>query len=53
VSFRERMGHARELLTNPELIKKAKAEFDKRTGGRAYRCAMPPEHKPAFHQFAK
>jgi aminobenzoyl-glutamate utilization protein B len=42
-----------ELLTNPELIKKAKAEFDERTNGKKYYSAMPPEQKPAFHVFAK
>lgn len=42
-----------ELVTNPATLEKAKAEFMRQTGGRAYNCAMPPEHKPAFHQFAK
>ena len=42
-----------EAMTNPKLIEEAKAEFQKRTGGRAYVCAMPPEQKPAFHVFAK
>ncbi len=41
-----------ELMTNPETLKKARDEFQKRTGGRDYRCAMPPEQKPAFHVFA-
>jgi aminobenzoyl-glutamate utilization protein B len=42
-----------ELMTNPELIEKAKAEFDDRTNGKKYYSAMPPEQKPAFHVFAK
>lgn len=42
-----------ELMTNPELLAKAKAEFLERTEGKKYRCAMPPEVKPAFHQFAE
>jgi len=41
------------LATSPDLVAKAKAEFDKRTEGRSYKCAMPPEQKPAFHVFAK
>ena len=41
-----------ELMTNPELVAKAKADFDELTGGRKYKSAMPPEQKPAFHQFA-
>jgi len=39
-----------ELLTDPGLLEEARKEFELRTGGRAYRCAMPPEHKPPFHQ---
>jgi aminobenzoyl-glutamate utilization protein B len=41
------------LATKPEIIRRAKAEFDERTGGKKYYSAMPPEQKPAFHQFAK
>ena len=41
------------LMTNPDLVAKAKVEFDKRTEGRRYKCAMPAEQKPAFHVFAK
>jgi aminobenzoyl-glutamate utilization protein B len=39
------------LLTEPDTLQKVKSEFAKQTGGRAYKCAMPPDHKPAFHQF--
>lgn len=41
-----------ELVTRPEIIAKAKEEFQRSTGGKPYKCAMPPEHKPAFHQLA-
>jgi aminobenzoyl-glutamate utilization protein B len=42
-----------ELMTNPEALRKAKEEFNERTGGRKYKSPMPPDQKPAFHQFAK
>lgn len=41
-----------ELMTNPEALAKARAEFQELTGGRQYRSAMPPGQEPAFHQFA-
>ncbi len=41
-----------ELLTNPEALAKAKAEFVERTGGKPYKCAMPDDFKPPFHQLA-
>lgn len=41
-----------EILTNPDIIVKAKEEFEKSTGGKPYKCAMPPEHKPPFHQLS-
>ncbi|QUL99420.1 MAG: hypothetical protein IMF26_05085 [Candidatus Fermentithermobacillus carboniphilus] len=41
-----------ELVTRPEIIAKAKEEFQRSTGGKPYKCAMPPEQKPAFHQLA-
>jgi aminobenzoyl-glutamate utilization protein B len=41
------------LMTSPDTLAKARAEFEKRTEGKAYKCAMPPEQKPAFHVFAK
>ena len=39
-----------ELLTKPDLLAAAQAEFVKRTGGKPYRCAMPDDFKPPFHQ---
>jgi aminobenzoyl-glutamate utilization protein B len=42
---------AYQLVTTPELISKAKEEFDERTGGKKYYSAMPKEQKPAFHVF--
>jgi len=41
-----------EILTKPEIIEKAKEEFKQKTGGKPYKCAMPPDHKPPFHQLA-
>lgn len=41
-----------DLITRPDVISKAREEFQKATGGKPYKCAMPPEHKPAFHQLA-
>jgi len=41
-----------ELLTNPEALQMAKDEFQRRTKGAKYQCAMPADQKPAFHQFA-
>ncbi|WP_018962556.1 hypothetical protein [Coprothermobacter platensis] len=35
-----------ELLRNPEFIKDAREEFQKRTGGQPYKCALPPDVKP-------
>jgi len=42
-----------ELMTNPELVQAAKADFEQRTGGKPYKSALPPDLQPAFHQFAK
>ena len=36
-----------ELLENPELVVKAKEEFDKRRGGETYISPIPPEVKPS------
>ncbi len=36
-----------ELLENPELVVKAKEEFDKRRAGEKYICPIPPEVKPS------
>lgn len=39
-----------DLMTNPKILSKAKAEFTRLTGGKKYKCAMPESHKPAFNQ---
>ncbi|MBT9260160.1 MAG: amidohydrolase [Clostridiales bacterium] len=41
-----------ELFTNPEVLRKAKEDFLKRTGGKPFKSALPEGLKPAFHQFA-
>jgi aminobenzoyl-glutamate utilization protein B len=41
-----------ELLTRPKLLELAKAEFLRRTGGKAFRSALPEGLKPPFHQLA-
>lgn len=41
------------LMTNPEVIEKAKEEFKTRTKGKEYKNPLPPEVGPAFHQFDK
>lgn len=41
-----------EILTNPAVVEKAKAEFQERTGGKPYKCAMPDGFKPPFHQMS-
>jgi hypothetical protein len=35
-----------ELLTKPDLLEKAAAEFRARTADNKYCCAIPPEVKP-------
>lgn len=42
-----------ELMTNPEARQAATKEFDGKREGRVYKSAMPPDQKPAFHQFAE
>ena len=39
-------GSAIDLLTKPELIKKAKDEFKDRLKGRIYKCPIPPDIDP-------
>lgn len=41
-----------ELMTDANLLARAKQEFHELTGGKKYKSPMPPEQKPAFHQFA-
>ncbi|MFQ6054009.1 MAG: amidohydrolase [Candidatus Bathyarchaeia archaeon] len=43
-------GVTLDLLTHPELIAKAKEEFDRRRGGKVYKCALPPDLKPPLTQ---
>jgi aminobenzoyl-glutamate utilization protein B len=40
-----------ELMTRPDLLCQAREEFLRKTGGVKYKSAMPPDQKPAFHQF--
>lgn len=40
------------LMTRPELLVRAKADFVRRTGGKPYRSVMAPGQQPAFHQFS-
>ncbi len=40
------------LATSPDLVARAKAEFNKRTGGQPYKSAVPKDEKPPFHVFA-
>lgn len=37
---------AADVLRNPDLVARAKAELKERTGGRAYLCPIPPEVTP-------
>lgn len=39
-----------ELLRNPDIIEKAREEFQKATEGRPYKCAVPPDVKPPLDQ---
>ena len=40
-----------DLMVNPELLKKAKKEFEKRMAGRTYKSPLPPDLKPPLDQF--
>jgi aminobenzoyl-glutamate utilization protein B len=42
-----------ELMTGPELLQKAKAEFKKSTRGKPYVSAIPKDHEPKFDQFER
>jgi aminobenzoyl-glutamate utilization protein B len=42
-----------DLLTKPELLKKAKEEFERRLAGRVYKSPLPPEVKPPLDLFTK
>ena len=39
------------LMTDEDARKQARVEFEKRTGGKKYKSPLPPDVKPAFHQF--
>lgn len=41
------------LMTEPDVIKMAKAEFSKRLGVKRYKSPLAPDMKPPFHQFSK
>jgi aminobenzoyl-glutamate utilization protein B len=41
-------GTAVDALTNPDLIAKARADHQARTGGRPYESPLPPDAKPAL-----
>jgi aminobenzoyl-glutamate utilization protein B len=43
-------GVTLDLLTQPELIVKAREDFDRRRGGKVYKCALPPDLKPPLTQ---
>ena len=40
------------LMTEPETLENAQDEFQRASGGKRYESAMPPDHQPAFEQFA-
>jgi aminobenzoyl-glutamate utilization protein B len=40
-----------DLLTEPEIIKKAWDELNRRKKGREYKSPLPPGLKPPFKQF--
>jgi aminobenzoyl-glutamate utilization protein B len=46
-------GSALDLMTKPELLKKAQDEFKERLLGRTYKSPVPPEAKPPLDQWAK
>lgn len=43
-------GSTLDLLTNPKLLKKAKAEWKQRLAGRVYKSPIPADLKPPIHQ---
>jgi len=44
---------ALELLTDPSLLARARADFDEQREGTTYHCAIPADMKPPFHVFAQ
>jgi aminobenzoyl-glutamate utilization protein B len=43
-------GASIDLLTKPELLAKAKEDFDRARRGRVYKCALPADIKPPLDQ---
>jgi aminobenzoyl-glutamate utilization protein B len=43
-------GVTLDILSNPELVKKAREDFDMRRRGRVYKCALPADLKPPLDQ---
>ncbi|MFV0296953.1 MAG: amidohydrolase [Hyphomicrobiaceae bacterium] len=39
-------GTAMEVIRSPELIAAARADYEKRTGGKGYQCPLPPDVMP-------
>jgi len=46
-------GAALDLMTKPELLKKAQAELKERLAGRVYKPPIPADLKPPLHQLEK
>jgi len=42
-----------ELITNPELLKQVRKEFERKTEGKPFESALPPDHEPAHDQFSR
>lgn len=40
---------AADLLCDPDLLSRAKAEFDERMEGRTYKCLLPDDYEPPIH----
>jgi aminobenzoyl-glutamate utilization protein B len=41
---------AKRAVDNPDYIARAKAEFERATGGKKYECPIPPEVKPNMNK---
>jgi aminobenzoyl-glutamate utilization protein B len=44
-------GAALDLMTDPDLLKKAQDEHRKRLAGRKYKSPLPPDAKPPLDQW--
>mgnify|MGYP000364735972 CR=1 FL=1 len=49
-SFDEVRNFIEKCFEQPEIITKAKAEFDERLGGQTYECLIPSDVKPHIIQ---